>query len=88
MTVSSAVPRESAGQPVSDREIADGLDALARQAEAVRRMIGRMTLAQLDALASTSQVDELTRDNVFIDLEIWAVVAAAHFRGLDAVEVA
>jgi Mg/Co/Ni transporter MgtE len=63
----------------TDDEVADALDLLARSASRLRRVLPRMSPEQHEALADCSPWEDNT-EGVLIQLDTWAVVAAACLR--------
>lgn len=72
--------------PPTDEQVANALDALAREASRLRRLIPQMRLSQLDSIAGSSPFPSSAADTL-LDLDTWAVVAATTLRELTGADV-
>lgn len=75
----------SSTQPTDD-QVADTLDAFAREASRLRRLIPLMSIEQLSTISASSPFSASAADTL-LDLDTWLVVAAATLRELTSATV-
>jgi hypothetical protein len=66
---------------LTDEQVADELDALARHVNRLRHLMPSMTIAQLAAIDEAMPFPAGTAD-ALLDLDTWAICAAASLRDL------
>lgn len=68
-------------QAPSNEDLADAFDRLASAASTLRRLIPALTLTQLDCVAESAPWSNAGA-SALLDLDLWAVAAAAGLRDL------
>ena len=72
--------------PVTNETLADAFDALGRAAFTVRKLVPQMSVEQLLAIAECCPFNN-TGEDLLLELDVFGAVTAAHFRGVEDIEL-